>query len=249
VSFSEPLDASAADAAHYRIEPSLDVKSVELTPDGRGATLALAAAPKTGQNYKVTITGLTDASPAKNRSKEYTTEFTVNGPVYSLAEVSPEQYGKTIQVPNLPVKAGDSWTLNMFVRTDKQVPNRTLIAGFGKCEQTTAGAARYLAKFASGVQFWSHNRDVPSRARLDLNQWQMLTATYDGTTLRVYKDAKQVGQSTVSLIDDQRIVNIAPVDPWEHERRFEGEIRGFSIWSDALAPEALQALRDGTTLP
>jgi alpha-mannosidase len=137
----------------------------------------------------------------------------------------------------------------MFVRTDRPVPNRTLIAGYGKCEQTTAGAARYMAKIASGIQFWSHNRDVPSRARLDENQWQMLTATYDGKTLTLYKDARQIGQAAVSLIDDESVVNIAPIDPWEHERSFEGEIRGFTIWSDALAPEAVRALRDGATLP
>jgi alpha-mannosidase len=249
VAFSEPVDASAADAAHYRIEPSLDVKAVQLAPDGRGATLTLGAAPKTDQGYRLTITGLADASPAKNQAKRYTGEFTLKGPVFSLEEVGPDQYGKAIKAPNLPVKAGDSWTMNMFVRTDKQVPNRTLIAGFGKCEQTTAGAARYMAKFAAGLEFWSHNRDVPSRAKLELNQWQMLTATYDGKILTLYKDARPVAHAAVSLTDDESVVNIAPIDPWEHERRFEGEVRGFSIWPEALAPEALRALREETTLP
>jgi alpha-mannosidase len=248
--FSEPLDPGAAESSNYSFEPSLEVRSVELARDRRSATLSLDSAPETDRSYRVTIAGIRDSSPSRNEGKPYSAEFAVRGPVFSLAEIGPDQRGTTIRnVPGLPVNAKDPWTINVFVRAGNQPPNRTLIAGFGKCGANEPGGARYLAKFANGIQFWSHNRDVGTRTRLDLDRWQMLTATYDGRLLRVYKNAKEIGQGAVQLADDENAVNIAPVDPWEQQRRFEGDIRDFTIWSQALSPEAIQALHEGARLP
>jgi alpha-mannosidase len=95
------------------------------------------------------------------------------------------------------------------------------------------------------VHFWSHNRDVSSRTRLDLDRWQMLTATYDGTTLRVYKDGQKIGERSIQLSDDQNAVWIAPKDPWEQKRQFEGDLRDLTIWGYALPDEAVQSLFAG----
>jgi len=46
----------------------------------------------------------------------------------------------------------------------------------------------------------------------------------------------------VALSDDENAVRFAPPDPWEHVRRFEGEIKGFTIWAEALGDDALQSL-------
>jgi len=37
-------------------------------------------------------------------------------------------------------------------------------------------------------------------------------------------------------------VRFAPPDPWDHTRRFEGELGSFTIWSEALGEEALRSL-------
>jgi alpha-mannosidase len=132
----------------------------------------------------------------------------------------------------------------MFVRPTKQPDDRTIIAGFGRCEQAVEGGARYITKFSRGVHFWSHNRDVEGRTPLDVDKWQMLAATYDGGVLRLYKDGKKLAERGVTLSDDEAVVNFAPPDPWEHKRRFEGEIRGFTIWSEALSAEALRSLQE-----
>ncbi len=248
--FSEPLDQSAADPAHYSIQPSLAVSKVSLSGDGRTATLLLARPPETRQKYTLSVSGVKDVSPAHNVGKAFSGEFTVQGPVYTAAKIGPEQRGTPIRnIAGLPIKSKDAWTMNLFVRTDKQPANRTLIAGFGKCEQAAEGGARYLAKFANGVQFWSHNRDVGTRTALSLNQWQMLTVTYDGGTLRVYKDGAKIGEQAVELADDENVVTIAPKDPWEHQRQFDGEIRDFSIWGSALGQDAIRALQSGASLP
>src|SRR5262245_57333027 len=121
----------------------------------------------------------------------------------------------------------------MFIRIDKNVKPKTVIAGFGKCKQAYGGGGRYLCGFATGIHFWSHNQDVSSRQPFEVGKWQMLTATYDGKTVRVYKDAKKIGQRDVQLADDENVVNIAPEDPWGDKNRFEGQIREFSIWPTA----------------
>ena len=97
-------------------------------------------------------------------------------------------------------------------------------------------------RFPGGLHFWSHNQDAPSRAALDLDRWQMLTATYDGEKVRLYKDGAKVAERAVVLADDEGIINIAPIDPWEHERQFKGDIRALTIWNSALSEEALSGL-------
>jgi alpha-mannosidase len=162
-----------------------------------------------------------------------------------MKTIAKDDMGKEIKdVPGLPIKSGDAWTINLSARADKAPQNRTLIAGFGRCTQGTDGGARYLAKWQSGLHFWSDNRDATSHAPFDVGPWQMLTATYDGHVVRLYKDGKQVGEHETLLADDQNVVNIAPIDPWEKERRFSGEIRDFTIWDQALGADAIATLAE-----
>ncbi len=243
IAFSEAVDASAADASRYSTEPELAVSKAELSADRRSIMLTLAESLKTKQSYTLKVAGVKDASPAGNTLAQASSSFSVAGPVYTLASVAAADHGKVLRdVPGLPVKAQDPWSINVFVKTDHQPENRTIIAGFGKCEDGTVGAARYLSKFAGGVHFWSCNRDVPTRAPLALNTWQMLTATYDGTTVRVYQDGKPIGERSASLADDENMIQIMPKDPWEQKRQFEGEVRDFTVWGSALSEDAIKSL-------
>jgi alpha-mannosidase len=243
IDFSEPVSDTALQTANYKLEPRIELRSAKRGEGTRQVLLEFASAPKIGQAYKLQVGGVADASPAHNTLKSAAVELKVNGPVFERAEVTKEQMGSAVKdVPNLPVKAGDSWTINFFARTDKQPEDRTILAGFGRCEQTEDGAARYIVKFPRGIQFWAHNRDVAGRVQLDLNRWQMLSASYDGTKLRLYRDGKQLAEREISLTDDENAVHFAPPDPWDHTRRFEGELRGFTIWGEALGEDALRSL-------
>jgi len=62
--------------------------------------------------------------------------------------------------------------------------------------------------------------------------------------MRLYKDSKQINEREISLADDEPIVRLAPLDPWDHSRQFRGEIQNFTIWNAALSPEALKVLKD-----
>jgi alpha-mannosidase len=243
VEFSEPLAESGLAAGSFTLKPAIAVRSVRKGANTCEAIVELASAPEIDRAYRIEIAGVKDDSPAHNAMKPVALDLVVKGPVFKLDQIAREQMGTEIRdVPGLPVKGKDAWTLNMSVRLEKQPADRTVIAGFGRCEQASDGVARYMTKFPRGIHFWSHNRDLEGRTPLDLGRWQMLTATYDGRVLRLYKDGKKLGEREVELADDENAVRFAPPDPWEQKRRFEGEIRGFSIWNEALSEDAIQAL-------
>jgi hypothetical protein len=144
-------------------------------------------------------------------------------------------------VSDLPVKASDPWTLNLMVKASRQPGNQTLIAGFGS-DKDREGRGRFLAKFGNGIHFWSSRRDVETNTPLDLNAWQMVSITYDGSTVRVYKNAQLIGQGAQKFSDDESVVRLFPVDPWDHKRHFNGEVRDLTVWPGALPKEALEML-------
>ena len=77
---------------------------------------------------------------------------------------------------------------------------------------------------------------------LDVGRWQMLTAVYDGEAMRVYKDAKPIGGGAVKLGNDEPVVRVRPLEPWDKMRVIDAEVRDFSVWSDALSPGDVEAL-------
>ena len=125
----------------------------------------------------------------------------------------------------------------------EQVPaDQTILAGFGSTDRERSGLGRYIARFPHGMHFWSDNRDVSSRVEFDLKRWQMVTATYDGHVLRLYKNAELISSRQITLEDDRSIVSIAPIDPWNERNRFDGQLRDLTIWDRAMSPDELMGL-------
>ena len=141
---------------------------------------------------------------------------------------------------NVPLEADAPWTINMFVYTDQAPDTRTLIGGFGDGSDTT-GAQRYLGRITDGIHFWGSNVDIETGQPFDLGKWQMLTATFDGQTVRVYKNAVLLKSQEAELVEAAPVVKIAPGGPWGSGHRFSGKIQGFTIWNDALTPAQVQA--------
>ena len=74
----------------------------------------------------------------------------------------------------------------------------------------------------------------------------MLTATYDGKTLKMYSGTAEIGTATLDLNLAKGVVNIAPLEPWDNQRRFKGKISKLTIWKEALPPSSLTVLLQGT---
>ncbi|MBL8886334.1 MAG: chitobiase/beta-hexosaminidase C-terminal domain-containing protein [Phycisphaerales bacterium] len=258
LTFSEPLDSNVLNIENwYCIHPRFDVndsrinaiRSVSLTPDSRSIVVELEAPLKEGVSCQIMSKWIGDRAPNANHV-ELDKLLNLRGPVYTLESFAPGSPTLEVKdVAGLPMKGSQPWTINCFVKMDKQPDNRTLIAGFGRTAKTTGGDGRYLAKFSGGAHFWSHHGDLSSTSAFELGRWQMLTATFDGKTVRLYKDGTLIGENEGELADDENVVRIAPIDPWEKERRFGGEIRSFTIWDQALSADALQSVRDEAKVP
>ncbi len=241
VAFSEPV--AAAQASDFTLEPAIDIRAVTLDEGGRSATITLARAPAVDQHYSLSVANIKDTSPAHNTIKPAKVGFDVPGPVFTLKAIGRDQYGQTITaVPGLPTGKKDHWTINVFVRMDKQPTNHTILVGFGSPSARVGGQGRFISKFANGVHLWSHNADAPGSEQYDLGRWQMITATFDGSTIRIYKDAELIGERRVGLSDDENSISIAPLDPWDERYQFEGELSGLSIWDSALGQTGIEAL-------
>jgi alpha-mannosidase len=242
VVFSEPMDQATTEAiANYRLEGGASILRVVLSGDGTTALLKLVTPPDETA-ARLIVRGLRDASPAGNALTEQTIAVQQAKPVFHRANFAPGE-STEVRVPNLPVEKGQSWTMNVFVRASQPPENRTPIIGFGRCEDKGAnGSGRYFALFANGLHFWSRRREIESIAPWATDRWQMLTASYDGKTVRLYVDGHQIGSLETELAKDEPVIRVAPLDPWDKERRFKGDVCNFAIWDRVLSPEALQLL-------
>ncbi len=141
----------------------------------------------------------------------------------------------------LPIAGNDPWTINLFVRTDQAPADLTTLGGFGD-DSDTDGTQRYLVNFQGGIEFWASNIDIASGIPLDVGKWQMLTATYDGQTVRIYKNGALIKAQDAVLADAAPIVKIAPPGPWPKGHKFSGSIQNFTLWNGPLSPAQIQSL-------
>jgi len=171
-------------------------------------------------------------------------------PVYSVPAVQVFDGTKAgAPAPNitgLPVGYKDPWTMNQFVYLDTQPAELTAIAGFGTGAEI-GGAQRYLIKFHDGIHFWGSNVDVTTGVPFDLGKWQMITMTYDGKTLRIYKDSEAIKSEAIALEDAENVVRIGAPGPWDTAKPFAGKVAGFALWNRSLSQPEIQAL--GTQTP
>jgi alpha-mannosidase len=242
VAFSEKVDkASAEEPGNYAVDGNT-VLTARLAADGRSVLLTLGSPLPAGQTPAIRINGVKDLARRPNTVANASYNLTARGAVLSQDQFEPNTTKSFNNVEGLPAKAKDSWTVNLFCKIDKQPEDRVLIGGFGRSSDGRTGTGRYFAKFSRGINFWIANMDVMTNTPLDIGKWQMLTATYDGTTVRVYKNGVKIGEEVEELADDAPQARVMPLDAWERQRRFGGEVRGFTVWDQDLPEAAIRKL-------
>ncbi len=255
VSFSKPVQpGSGSGVNHYvfsTVTPGgmpgagVAIKSVQWSPDATKATLHLAAPLPQTAPLKLAVRDIVEASPRANVQR--LTEKAVDGllPIYSIASLRTPQESRAEEVAGLPTRPDEPWTLNFFLRCDDAPESYTLLGGFGTAEDrnSSAGTGRYFINFQDGLTFWLANADLNTNVKIEPKRWQMLTASYDGQTVTVYKDGSRVASGQRTLAPDKAKVGVGIVDPWERGNKFAGEIRDFKIWKSSLPPEAVKALQ------
>jgi alpha-mannosidase len=251
--FSAPLKAaSACNPANYSIQPLALVKKITLAPDGVDVTLTSDKPLNPGTGYAVALHGIEDASPAGNQIAPVTVPFNAQNIVYTLDSADLPGGAVTKPVSNLPVLRNDHWTMNLFVKTGATPRGRVLIAGFGPPseDEGKGGSERYIAVADDGIRFWSGGTDIKTNSPIDLGRWQMLTATYDGDTLALYKDGQAIGKSRKNFsANADGNVSVGPLDPWDHQRIFQGSVRDFTIRRENLTKTEVKKLFETTKAP
>lgn len=243
VTFSEPITrASAEDTANYKVSDGATVVAATLGQDHKTVELTINdSSTDSTTPIKLTVTGVKDLAHTPNVTST-TVDFTEHGAVFTSPELEPKVSRAFNGLKNLPVKAGSPWTLNLFCKIDNQPEDRTMVAGFGRSIDGRNGTGRYFTKFSEGINFWIADQDIMTSTQLDTGKWQMLTATYDGTTVRVYKNGVKIGEGKVKLQDDSSQVRVMPVDAWERKRRFDGEVQHLTVWDMDLPEAAIKRL-------
>jgi len=245
LTFSKALDpATAVDPQNYVVEPALAISQVTPSPDGREVTVTFAKPIPAGTDFTLKVSGLKDRSANGNMIAPTALPFDAQNIAYAFKSAQLPTKGLKSKVAGLPLSKNDAWTMNVLVKPDRAPEDRIIIAGFGLDEDNSdGGTSRYFAVMDNGLRFWSANRDVVTRSPLEVGRWQMLTATYNGRTLTLYKDGASIGRKDVELSDDaSSFVNIGTPDPWEHERSFHGAIQSFTIRRGALTPAEVKEL-------
>ena len=255
VGFSKPVQpASARDVGHYVFTTgargllgggAMLIKSAQPSEDGTKVTLHLGAPLPQDAPVILGVRDIVEASPQANVSKF--SESPVDGllPVYAVTSLHSPQQSRFEENAKLPTRPGQPWTINFFLRCDKAPPNYVLLSGFGGADDHTAkpGTGRYFVNFEDGLAFWLAGEDIKTHVKVEPQRWQMLTASYDGKMVILYKDGNQIATAERTLPADIAVAGLGIVDPWERGNKFEGEIRDFNIWTSALAPDAVKALQ------
>ena len=255
VRFSKPVQpASGTEVSRYVFSagenaPALSlavvVRSARLSEDGMTVTLHLDAPLPQNAPTTLHVREIVEASPRANVLKS--SENSVDGllPVYTVSSLRSPQASRADEDAKLPVQPGQPWTLNFFLRCDRLPPGYVLLGGFGGAEDRTAkrGTGRYFINYEDGLGFWLANEDLKTHVKLDPQHWQMLTATYDGVTVTLYKDGTKIAAEQRNLPADAAFAGLGLVDPWGRGNKFDGEIRDFKVWTSVLNQEALRALQ------
>lgn len=225
--FAYPIDLPAG-AVSVTLPEDVNLRIMAMT----AAQTALTATYPAGVLYEP---GLTAATLPKPRARHQLAPGSV---AYQIAR--PDN-GLIDEAPDLPTGPRQPWTLNLFVYTDTAPEELTLLAGFGDGTDMH-GTQRYLGRVHGGIQFWGSAIDIDTKQEFDLSRWQMLTATFDGAAVRLYKNGEEIGSGAARFAEAEPIVKVAPLGPWGDSRRFAGKIQNVAVWNSALDPAAVRAL-------
>ncbi|MBN1456407.1 MAG: LamG domain-containing protein [Sedimentisphaerales bacterium] len=137
-----------------------------------------------------------------------------------------------------PVDPNATWTVNAWVYLDAQPNNWDVMWAMGAKPSgngTAISRSIYCNSignivFTDGSGLGGHY--LVTSAPWDPNSWQMITTTYDGTDVRVYKNASLVGIMAFAFADAPREFRIPSNPGWG--TYMAGRFDELTIWDDAL---------------
>jgi hypothetical protein len=140
------------------------------------------------------------------------------------------------------LQAASPWTLSAWYNPAEAVTGRELLAGIG---DITGEYPRFLALEPGRVVLWMGAGKALSAplTSLSSNTWHLLTATFDGSQMRLYSDGAPVAHGLLATGTTNAILQVgpSPIDA-ENGVHFGGKIAGFLVRRDALNDAQVEAL-------
>ena len=140
------------------------------------------------------------------------------------------------------LQAASPWTISAWVLPAEAVSGRELLAGIG---DITGEYPRFLALEPGKVELWMGSDNVLSAPSTSLtpNTWHLLTATFDGSQMRLYSDGKPVAHGVLATGTTNGVLQVGPTPiAAENGVHFGGRIAGFIARREALDDAQVQGL-------
>ena len=240
---------SLADSGKYRVtvsNPQGEVTSQEVT-----VSVSKRVFARLIHEWKFEG-GLADTSGSGNDGVAKGAVAYVEGHSGQAVRLAPGNPILNENAKNLPLRGGDSWSLNLWLKLSEAPASLAYLAGFGPVLDGGAGTARGLIAFSgeanNNIYAWGSNRDTPTDTPYPLNAWAMVTVTYDGAdgSTTLYLDGQQIGQNVQARADlpagDLRI-SLAPTSNWNSD--VGGDFDEFTLWSGVLNRVQIADLAQG----
>jgi hypothetical protein len=139
--------------------------------------------------------------------------------------------------------ADTPWTMYCWIDPNERVEGRELIAGLGNI---TSEYPRYLAISSGKVSLWmGDDNELSGAATIKPGTWQMVAATFDGSSFHLYSGGKDIadGPLTLGSVDPVLQMAPAPIEARDGDH-FAGKIAAFTILRKALSAAELQQISD-----
>jgi hypothetical protein len=158
---------------------------------------------------------------------------------------------------SFPAAASQQWSMNFYVYLDEELNQYDIVAGFGTPENFPDGARRCIMNYghADGthgnqIYFWGQSEDLATNVPFDIAQWQMITTTYDGANLQVYKNGILIAsKKTLGFVDAVPVMDLGvKCDSYWDAGKFKGKIDNLTIYKGVLSQSEITTLAQALPL-
>lgn len=170
-----------------------------------------------------------------------------------MSDGTTSAYKTGLTSAQLPILAADAWSVNVWVYPTVIPVDWRILWSLGNKPSGGNSRSIYSSGYASGqgqITFVGIKTPsggsatttyVSTHVPWDINQWQMVTTTYDGAILRIYKNGTMIAMYNPTFLDAPGEVRV-PTNPWNAYDFFVGKFDEFTVWRGALTGDEIEAL-------
>jgi hypothetical protein len=152
-------------------------------------------------------------------------------------------YTTTANTSIIPLLASDTWTVNVWVYpTVSPAGNWKILWNLGaKPNGDTPADSRALYATAAGNICFNDGTSLnylSPGVPFDVGQWQMITTTYDGTKIRIYKNGNLIGSKAFTFVDALGQIRV-PSSAWWGYNFIAGKYDEFTIWRGVMSQQEI----------